>query len=101
MRPDVWRLLLVSLSGLILANVLKSSGKSLACNLELLLDGNSRLVMKYFLEYNYRSWFQWKAVKLDFLSIMLIKKSYFTEGVNATYMIIMLSGQLLVTHDFC
>lgn len=39
-------------------------------------------------------------MKLDFLSIMLIKNTYFTEGVNATYIIIMLSGQLFVTHDF-
>lgn len=85
MRPDAWRLLLVRSSGLILANILKSSDwKSLACNLELLLDGNSGLVMKCFLEYNYRSWFQLKAMKLDFLSIMLIKNSYFTGGVNAT-----------------
>jgi hypothetical protein len=100
MRPDVWRLLLVSLSGLILANILKSSDwKSLACNIELFLDGNSRLVMKCFLEYSYRSLFQRKAVKLDFLSIMLIKNTYF-KGVNATYMIITLSGQLFVTHDF-
>jgi len=30
---------------------------------------------------------------------MLIKNTYF-KGVNATYMIIMLSGQLFVTHDF-
>jgi hypothetical protein len=86
---------LVSLSGLILANVLKNSDwKSLACNIELFLDENSRLVMKC-----YTSLFQWKAVKLDFLSIMLIKNTYFT-GVNATYMIIMLGGQLFVTHDF-
>jgi hypothetical protein len=91
---------LVSLSGLMLDNVLKSvDRKSLACNIELFLDGNSRLVMKCFLEYSYTSLFQWKAVKLDFLSIMLIKNTYFT-GVNATYMIIMLSGQLFVTHDF-
>jgi hypothetical protein len=75
MRPDVWRLLLLSLSGLILANVLKSSDwKSLALNIELFLDGHSRLVMKCFLEYSYRSLFQRKAVKLDFLSIMLINK---------------------------
>lgn len=50
MRPGAWRLLLVRSSGLILANILRSSDwKSLACNLELLLDGNSRLVMKCFL----------------------------------------------------
>jgi hypothetical protein len=86
---------LVSLSGLILANVLKNSDwKSLACNIELFLDENSKLVMKC-----YTSLFQWEAVKLDFLSIMLIKNTYFT-GVNATYMIIMLGGQLFVTHDF-